>query len=84
MDTYAPNLLKAKDLVLLESCISRFKIQEEDDKGKASTSAFKAKGKTQQWDKWRAHLELKSISLISKAPDEDEKAEDDETSEVTI
>ena len=84
MDMYAPNILQAKDLVLLESCISWFRIQEEDNKGKALTSAFKAKGKTQQWDKWSVHLELKSIFLISKPPNEDEQAEDDEMSEVTI
>lgn len=83
MELYAPELLQTKDLVMIEVSISRFRIQEEDDKPKASSSATKYKSKSLQWEKWRAHLELRTVSLISKAP-ATKQGDAGETSAVTI
>lgn len=83
MGLYAPQSLQEKDVVMVEALIARYKIQDDDDKGKGSSPTVKTKSKTTRWDKWRAHLELKAVSLIAKAPEES-KDEADATCETLI
>ena len=70
MDKYQPELLQKKDLVMAELSIVRYRIQEEEDNSIAGPSNAKTKAKSQNWEKWRALFELRSISLIAKAPKE--------------
>jgi hypothetical protein len=70
MDKYQPELLRTKDLVMAELSIARYRIQEEEDKNVAGPSNAKTKSKSQNWDKWRALFELRSVSLIASAPKE--------------
>ena len=80
MDHYAPDLLHPNDLVMTEVTIARYKVLDNNEKDKAQSSS-KGKVKSQNWEKWRAHFELKSVSLIAKAP----KVEtDDETTDLII
>jgi hypothetical protein len=80
MDYYAPNLLNPKDLVMVEVIIARYKIFDNDEKEKVQTTS-KFKAKSPHWEKWRAHFELKCVSLIAKAPKEEAE---DETSDLII
>ena len=77
-------MLQTKDVVMVEALIARFRIQDDDDKGKASSSTIKPKIKSNKWEKWRAHLELKGVSLIAKAPEESKPTEADEISQILI
>lgn len=83
MESYAPELLQPKDLVLTEVHIARYRTQDDDNEENGSSSKGKKKAQARKWDKWRAHFELKAISLIAKAPKEVVK-EDDEVADVTI
>ena len=76
MEHYAPNLLCPKDLVMVEVMISRYKIFDNNEKDNAQSTS-KIKAKSHNWEKWRAHFELRAVSLISKAPKE--KPEDNST-----
>jgi hypothetical protein len=84
MERYAPKLLRPKDLVMVEVYIAHYQVQDEDDKNKASSSTSKYKAKSPGWENWRAHLELKAISLIATAPKEQNKISEDDTTELTI
>jgi putative alpha-1,2-mannosidase len=79
MDTYPVAGLVPKDLVLVEASIGQYRLQTE-----AASSGSKMKGKYQGWDTWRAHLELCSVSILSKAPTELEGGEDADTADVVI
>ena len=70
MERYAPDLLRPKDLIMAEVNISRYKIMDNDKKDNAQSTS-KVKAKSQNWEKWRAHFELKAVSLIAKAPKEE-------------
>jgi len=63
MEHYAPDLL-------------HYKIFDNNEKENAQSTS-KIKAKSHNWEKWRAHFELRAVSLISKAPKE--KPEDNST-----
>lgn len=84
MKNYAPELLQPKDLVLTEVHIARYRTQDDDNEEAGPSSKGKKKAQPRKWDKWRAHFELKAISLIAKAPEESVTKEDDEVADVTI
>jgi len=83
MDTYLPEHLGMKDLILLEASIACYRLQDDDEKLATGSSTSKFKAKQPGWERWRALLELCSISLISKAPVQ-KNLNDDETTELLI
>ncbi|KAJ3486885.1 hypothetical protein NLI96_g3938 [Meripilus lineatus] len=50
------------DIVLIEALIHHYPTRAEGDKGKS----FRARGN--HWTSWRAHFELRALSLVMKAP----------------
>ena len=72
--------LRPKDLVLLEASISRYRLQQDTSNGPGS----KSKARYQAWDTWRAHLELRSISVLSKVTVTKTDSDEGDTSEVAI
>jgi hypothetical protein len=80
MDTYPVSQLDLKDLILLEASIGRYRLQTET----TASSGSKTKGKFQAWDTWRAHLELRAVSILSNAPKEAAEGDDADTAEVVI
>jgi hypothetical protein len=84
MEPYPPELLTAKDVILAEVHITWYRLHEEDDSPHGSLSTTKTKKKAQAWDTWRAHLELKLVSLIAKAPKEAAASDDNKSTEVLI
>jgi hypothetical protein len=80
MDRFPVSQLGSRDLVLLEVSIGRYRLQTES----AVSTNSKTKAKFQGWDTWRAHLELRAVSMLSKAPKETAGGDDGDTAEVGI
>jgi hypothetical protein len=68
MDTYSPESLQSKDLVMIEVVIVRYRLF--DDQKDNTLFSSKSKTRTQQWEKWRAQFKLRAVSLLAKAPKE--------------
>lgn len=80
MEAYPAVELKAKDLVMVEVNVGRYKVYD----SKLTAEEVRAKMRSNTWEHWRAFYDLRSVSLLAKAPPEVANPDADEDTAVLI
>lgn len=80
MNAYPVVELGIKDLVMVEVNVGRYRVYD----NKLTEEEMRVKTRSRIWEHWRAFFDLRSVSLLAKAPVEDSVPESDDVSAVLI